>query len=474
MDIDDGGYRRSQQRLVESAQRPSDLYDSSIDAFPCPSPKCRACLGIGRVNCCDNPFSTHLICITCKHCEQRTYVILPPIRKKRVYLDQSLISSLFNVSPATESDEPAEPTLHQRLLSKILEAKRSQRVCVVVSAIHLLETVAVPDEFEEKRIAIWRFANLLADGHIAGDFKEAFVADLNAVAGRDCFTNKKIDRWDIHPPAQRDNSWRLDSNASWRESRQQSNKRFRDVLLAQALNADRCRSSEECVDFVKGATAQEILDAIAYWRQAVLAMKALNEPSEISLLIAAQVQSESCQPNTYVKLIAEALGTGEISLDKLQTLEREITNNGLSAFSSSLLTATIEGELLWTWKQGHRRSPKKFSKYFGVSRNMDIAHVSVFAPIVDVLTTDNDMHKLCQGGSIPGLLSKYPCQLFSSESFAEFETWLDSVIAEPESEEFRLTRRLLYGRNTTEEDEKWNADVAEVIEQISQARNTRP
>ena len=102
---------------------------------------------------------------------------------------------------------------------------------------------------------------------------------------------------------------------------------------------------------------------------------------------------------------------------------------------------------------------------------MDIAHVSVFAPVLDVLTTDQDMYNYRQRASIKVLLSKYPCQLFSSKSYAKFETWLDSVIAEPESEEFRLTRRLLYGRNAVEE-EKWNADVAEVIEQISQARST--
>jgi hypothetical protein len=474
VDIDDCGYEHSQQRLAYDAMMPSSLYDAAVEAFPCP--KCRVCLGTGRFTYCAPPFSTSHICITCE-CEQRTYVILPPMRKKRMYLDQSLISDLFLAS-GTKNEE------HQRLLSKIMDAKRDQRVCVVISTIHLLETIAIPEEFEAKRAAIWRFANFLADGHIAEDFNAAFVADLRAVAdrerdratrsGHDCFTNKALDRWDIHPPAQRDNGWQLDGDASWRESRQQNNKRFRDVLLAQELNADRCQSSKACIDFVVGITAQEILDAIAYCRRVVLVMKALNDPDrELSCLVAAQVQSEFCLSNSYVKLIAEAFGTGETSLVKLETLEYQIKSNGLSALPSSRLTATIEGELLWTWKRGHRRNSGKFDVNFGVSRNMDIAHVSVFAPVVDVLTTDHDMYKHCQRASIKVLLSTYRCQLFSSKSYTKFETWLDSVIAETESEEFRLTRRLLYGRSSAEEDEKWNSDVAEIIEQISKARNTR-
>ncbi|MGH8677591.1 MAG: hypothetical protein ACREUQ_04470, partial [Burkholderiales bacterium] len=116
---------------------------------------------------------------------------LPVVRKKLVYLDQSLLSDLCRAA-----NSPDQGEIEQRILRKFQQQKDRQKVFLVVSDIHSSETAAFPQEYADQRDRLWQFQNTLADGRIAGNWRDAFIAQQRrglALPGvQECFPSADI------------------------------------------------------------------------------------------------------------------------------------------------------------------------------------------------------------------------------------------------------------------------------------------
>lgn len=445
-------------------------------------PKCTSELKLGVARYCDNPFSKHLVHTACLNCRHQIYIAVPRITKQSVYLDQSMLSDLYaNGSTLSISDfKSVDPRI--RLVSKIREARITQKACFVISDIHAMETAGVPDVAKQK--AIWEFANSLAGGQITGDGSDAFIEEVQAFFGREFgpipppdkkhFLNVAVNEWELFSPVMLTNAWRLRIHADRVASRTNMQANFLRIIESQDQASAHCRSVGDCVQYVSQLCIDDVLRGISHLQRVAVYFKEIGDwgRAQVPNLAPMPTMSGSPAANGYSQLL-------QICVDRdqrescLNILEREVKSNGLNVFPSLRLAAAFEGELLWTWKQGHRRNPKRFNENFGVSRNMDVSHVSTYAPRVDALTTDRDMFNMCQRPTIQSELRKHACMLFSTVRLSDFEDWLDKVIAEPESEEFRLTRRLLCACNAAEreaEDKKFTEAVwAKFLEMKAQA-----
>ena len=97
------------------------------------------------------------------------------------------------------------------------------------------------------------------------------------------------------------------------------------------------------------------------------------------------------------------------------------------------IRTAFEAVLLWNWRTASPpTNPNTFNVGFGLSRQNDIDHISVFAPYVDALTTDNGMFDLCKHEIVAAELAQFPCKIFATKNYADFEAWLDALLIEPE------------------------------------------
>jgi NAD-dependent SIR2 family protein deacetylase len=118
---------------------------------------------------------------SCQKCRQWFAIDLPVVRKKLVYLDQSLLSEFCR-----SADSHNEGQIEQRILRKLQKLKDRQKVFIVVSDIHSAETAAFPQEYADQRDKLWQFQNTLADGQISGNWSDVFIAQqLRALAAPD-------------------------------------------------------------------------------------------------------------------------------------------------------------------------------------------------------------------------------------------------------------------------------------------------
>ena len=141
---------------------------------------------------------------------------------------------------------------------------------------------------------------------------------------------------------------------------------------------------------------------------------------------------------TFSRIVGEVVK----GLDEESTLQRWLAllgggSDNLSAFVR--IRTAFQATLLWKWQTERANlNPRKFHTKFGQSCQNDIDHISMFAPYVDALTTDNNMHNLCEGEVVADELKRFSCKIFSKNNYDEFETWLDALLAEPATHNFRV------------------------------------
>lgn len=406
-------------------------------------------------------------------------LILPAISKKCIYLDQSILSDLYVAAGALTAPDLSSEDPSFRLVSKLNEARTMQKLRVVVSDLHAVETAGVPNV--EKQRAIWRFANALADGEISGDTADAFESELEAFISRELgpiqpITDKLalgllVDEWNLYSPILLTNAWRLRLNADRIATRDLQQDEYLRIIKSQDEDSSACDSANDCVEFVAQRTAEEILSAIGHLR-AVLAIGELPQPQTMDTIPHVPQLRPLGPPSAIVRLycniIQRCVQANRLPA-MLYVLEREVRSRAREIFPSLALASTIEGELLWMWKQGRRRNldAKRFSRNYGVSRNMDVSHLSTFVPRVDVVTTDRDMYNLCQSASIQAQLCRHRCKLMTGNQLSDIERWLDDLISGAESEEFEMTRRLAVGLSSAErkvaEEEQLRTEVMKML-----------
>jgi len=184
-----------------------------------------------------------------------------------------------------------------------------------------------------------------------------------------------------------------------------------------------------CLDYVRGLWISDI-------RKGVLARQRLREIRESWELFIKAYESgatglvlpKSEWPDAaFLNVVGEVVkGLDEVSV--LDQWLNFLNSNSIGSCPSLLIRTACEAQLLDTRAKGHRPSAKKFSENFGRSRQADIDHISAFVPYVDALTTDRDMHYLCEADIVAKELKSFPCELFSTKNYNEFETWLDRLL----------------------------------------------
>jgi len=361
----------------------------------------------------------------CSQCKIWTPFQLPSIRKKIVYLDQSLLSDMCR----------EETGIAQRLYHKLVELKRLQKIFLVISDIHCNETSAIPvTDTKEK---IWKLQNTLANGRIAGNLYDVFAAQtrrmLTAHDGTDSFpiTDIGLDdphRWQVGMNIEPTNSGLIKLHQENTAPRDLRNEKFRNIFDQQVRNIPDCRGVRDCLNHVTELWRNDIQQGInAYQQQCeiLLIMQQLTEDLETGKPISHPIPHLSDAP--FRRIVGDVVnGLNEPAA--LQRWSELLKNNPILICSSLRIRIAFEAELLWSRWQGHRSNPKKFNKNFGVSCQNDIDHISAFVPYVDALTTDDDMRNLCKREVVIEELARFSTKIFSKNNYDEFEVWLDSLL----------------------------------------------
>lgn len=377
----------------------------------------------------------------CKKCKIWVPILLPSIRKKLIYLDQSFLSAV-----CLEADKPDSQN-EVRILSKLTELKARQRVFVVVSDVHSRETSAIPDEYVGNRKDLWQFQNDLADGIISVDWDEVFVAQWRRILANQDNSNSfpasdigldNPHQFQVGMRIQLTNHWRPKMHRDEARPRGTVNEAFRRVFERQLENMPGCNDVRDCLSYVRELWHKNIRQGIASWRKQRdlhLLMEQVVKELEAGRI---PVMPPWEAPAPFCRVVGEAVQglEEEVALQRwLELLEGDA--NKLSTFVR--MRTAFEAELLWKWKtEGATVNPKKFDIRFGQSRQSDIDHISTFVPYVDALTTDNDMRNFCKNVVVADELERFSCKIFSKSNYDEFEAWLDALLAESVTHNVRV------------------------------------
>lgn len=377
----------------------------------------------------------------CSQCKKWIQILLPSIRKKLIYLDQSFLSAA-----CLEADKPTSQN-EVRILSKLTELKARQRIFVVVSDVHSRETSAIPDEHTGNRKKLWQFQNELADGSISCDYDEVFVAQWQRMlADQDnsnFFPASDIGLDDPHlfqigVRVQLTNHWRPKLHRDNARPRDTINEEFRSIIERQLENMPSCKDVRDCLNYIRGLYRKDIRQGIASWRKQRdlrLLMEQIVKELEAGRI---PVMPQWEAPAPYQRVVGEVVQgmKEEIALQQwLKFLEGDSAN--LCAYDR--VRSAFEAALLWKFRtHGATDNLERFNKKFGQSCQNDIGHISTFAPYVDVLTTDKKMHNVCKDRVVADELNQFPCKIFSKNNYDEFEAWLDALLAESVTHNVRV------------------------------------
>lgn len=386
---------------------------------------------------CGSPVGVHRIIQSNRnetrgHCAQcgTVFVIeLPVVRKKMVYLDQSLLSQFSSFA-----DSPDEGQIEQRILRKLQQLKDRQRICIVVSDIHSAETAAFPQEYADQRDKLWQFQNTLADGRISGSWCDVFIAQqhraLSAPDAPECFPSTDIGiddphRLQIGVKILPTNAWRGRLHRAISKSTN-INEQISLILTKQVKALGPVPKAHDAIDHIRTLWRQDIEEGIAVerkWRQFIR-----SEDLIVERIISDKPFELPEIPDSPFKGVVRAVING---LDEEPAFDVWLSQLKTEAACAALrLRIALEAELLWSRAQRYRLSQKKFSENYGSSRQSDIDHVATFVPYVDVLTTDQDMRNLCGREMATEEFGKFPCRLISRKNYPEFEAWLDILFSE--------------------------------------------
>lgn len=355
------------------------------------------------------------------------------VKKRLVYLDQSFLSDMCFRGECTTS----KPIL-ERLFSKLQILKAMSKIALVVSDIHCRETSDFPGQYADRMEKLWQFQNSLADGRIAANWAEVFVAQhRRMLSERDSYSYPVADIR-LRDPRQMNNGIRIVMTNSWMlrihhdnvATSEEMDIRYREIIDRQAENIPRCDGVADCHNYIRGLWRADIRSGIAAWQQRrdfELSFEQLGESPNAESF--ASLKRPSLQDAPLFRIISNVIYgmDGEAAVQKWSNC---LGSDSIGPCPSLRIRAALEAELLWTWHQGKRRSSSKFSESFGRSRQNDIDHVSAFVPYVDALTTDKDMHNLCARKVVGEEIRRFSCKMFSAKNYDEFEQWLEELLPE--------------------------------------------
>lgn len=348
----------------------------------------------------------------CTHCKYWTEIGLPPVRKKVVYLDQSLLSSAF---------KQGDPRSVQAV--NAVSALASKQLLVTPhSNIHESETYQWSGYGGRTPAGLMRFIEQAARGlRFRATYQieqtqlhKSFLAFL-AGAG----SNYNVERRDALPRHADD--WhnymyvsvgrRLDDKALVGKMKQQAVAHLVRLFDQWATSTT---SLQQDVAAEIGEAAQ------TYFSQYALYMSRLAR-GDWDALLDAPVASQYVE--RLVALQPESVDAGE----KLKRVAEYLRSSHFANTPITSLTARIFATLKGMVRAGafvnRQRAQSELSGIF-----FDVQHIATYAPYCDAIFVDNQMASLIAQPSV-GLALKYGTHVFSLNSRDAFVSWLAEVEA---------------------------------------------
>lgn len=339
-------------------------------------------------------------------------------------MDQSFWSAVYD---AQEGKQNSAYDQILRLFSKLKTLKDRNKILLVISDIHAGETSAIPKP--EKRKGVWKLQNEVADGKIASNWSDVFVAQHQRVLcgnGGDSYPIADIGLDEVHRRTQTGiqivmtNSWRLKLHDGCSKKHDEFNNDAYKIITHQAENIPQCRNECDCLNYIHQLWHDNILQGIVARQQTLDIQQKFEQSGELP---SAEQMASSDAP--FRRVVSDVI-RGFDEANMLKRWPDILEADPVGPCPSLRINTALEAEMLWTWYQGNRRN--KFNQNFGLSRQNDINHVAAFVPYVDVLTTDHDMRNLCNRKLVSDELKQFRCKLFSSRNYDELENWLDDLM----------------------------------------------
>jgi len=358
----------------------------------------------------------------------------PSINKKRlVYLDQSFLSEMCFRGECITAN-----SILERLFLKLHNLKATNKIVLVVSDTHCRETSDFSGQCADRMEKLWQFQNGLADGGIAANWVDIFVAQHRRMLSDEGFNSYPVADIGLRDIVQvpggvnvvMANSWLLRIHLGNTATSDEIDRGYREIINRQAKNIPRCDGVADCHNYIHGLWRTDIQSGIVAWRQRrdfLLSFEHLGKSSDAGQL--ASLRIPESRGTLFLGVIDDVTRglDGEVVLRKWSDL---LADDLIGPCPSLRIRTAFEAELLCDWYEGKRRNPKKFREYYGWSRQNDIDHVSAFVPYVDALTTDRDMHNLSKRKVVDDEIKRFSCKIFSTKNYDEFEEWLDELLAE--------------------------------------------
>jgi hypothetical protein len=375
--------------------------------------------------------------VLCESCKATAQVTLPMCVKKVLYLDQSILSDMAR-NNASKSDLEKSNIQLKRILEKIDEAIRLQKLVVVISDTHFRETSAIPKTQQQTLIEISTLQNRLCDGRVVGDMGDAVLRDvidalnLDKSASISNFHQFNIERcsWGLPPEIFPSNLWRhkLNDHLPKKETFNSLTKKIYESLETEVgSNA----TEAQCIAHIRTLTTNELQKA------------AKKQASDFSYDIERLMRFN--EDSSIDKKLADLFSEGVRF------------SNTLSIFTA------LEGLLLKDWLDDRSKNDKKFNRKYGRSIISDCEHIAIHAPYVDYLTTDAAMQKFCEREPVNDALRKTNCIIIASKNYSKLENWLDSVLSSPEAPEFTPIRKSVFGLTADERNQADEQELSEII-----------
>lgn len=346
----------------------------------------------------------------CKRCGHLERVPLPPVKKKVLYLDQSLLSAAFR-----ENDTAAVT-----LIERVKNVAQDQLLVVPYSSVHEDETYMLQLSKPDLVDPLMNFIKQTCGGH---QFEPAWRVEHKQI--HDAYGRWLNDKPTHAAPDRRDAI--EDDVDDW------SDYFFIDVpgyFHDPVVNATN-----------KSAALGQLLDAIELWRNSNLSF---DDAIQFELLSAGEEYIQA-----YVRMIQETANGNELAPLTAPIITRVVGDiisgcdgdetvkriKGLPAFFRSehfsecpyqwlsvrmfaVLRHQVQHEKAYT----NRKKAEK--KLLGFTH--DVRHIATFAPYCDAIFVDNAMAHILRDSRV-AIEKRYETKVFSRRNQSEFESWLSEM-----------------------------------------------
>jgi hypothetical protein len=272
------------------------------------------------------------------------------VAPKLVYLDQSFLQDMC----FREEGVSSKPIL-KRLFSKLQCLQATNKIVLLVSDIHCLETSAFPEQYAIRMKKLWQFQNELVAGRIVGNWRDVFVAQHRRFLREEDANSYPVSDIKYRVPPKphmgvriiSTNAWMLRMHRATSSQVLESDKRYREVIDRQAKNIPSCEGVEDCLDYVCELWRTYVRTGIAAWKQRKEFMRSFeqlgNSPGFEDLV---SLKLPHLTDSSLLPVIDEVV-RGMDSEVMLRRWSELLERDPMGPCPSARIRTTFEAELLW-------------------------------------------------------------------------------------------------------------------------------